>query len=525
MPVKTKVPERFKSMQGGKSEDIDNALEALRSSAVSIAESTDDLESRVAGFTKLSEDFAQFKVAHEEIARDARVAKEMAEAASTMIPGKEQGVNELALRSFPQRYQPDKEEQKRGLDSPLYNLLACTRSELEPLGESTAAAVKAFRQYHDSLAIIDAIMLNADASQRQAYIDAGRWKAPQYARLYEPYKALGDTFKRALYTTGAATGLEWIPTGFASQLIEDIRQEQTLANFFQFVPMPTNPYKHPVRGRSFKSYLVPENTSDTGGPTAIGKRTLETVNMTFTAKMHAAMSLFSTQVEEDSIISVMPEVRAELAYAIAAGLEDAILNGQVSSVFDTPAPGTDSTLAGWDGLRWAGQQTGCNVNMNGGPTADLLSYLTGKQGKYGNRPRFGLWILSYMVYAMCLTLKDAGGNRVVLTRNEMGGPGTFETGELGYMFNRPICVPDDYPQDCDATGVRAGAARSSLLHVDRRWVRIGERRVPMISGSRERYFEYEQTAVKATARYDMQFARTPSATFPIVASGLDLPTA
>ena len=74
--------------------------------------------------------------------------------------------------------------------------------------------------------------------------------------------------------------------------------------------------------------------------------------MTLTAKKLGALTVFSEEVSEDSIIAIIPFLRNKLGNAIANSVERAILDGDVTAThqdFDVTAA-TDARKA-WPGIR------------------------------------------------------------------------------------------------------------------------------------------------------------------------------
>lgn len=515
-------------------EDISRAVNKLREGVLAIHDATTEgsgelLENlkRITGDFKAGLD--ELKASEVETARKATEALEIAKAERAMAPGQESKINGLAMRSFPMAYKPDQVEIERGISAARYNLLAAGERELRLLDKDTRAAVESFRYHHDACAIFHAAMIGRlDDDQRAKYLAKGGVRTlepyPQYERLaLALMDSLGIAIEgRALSTSGVNTGAEWIPTGFASQLAPDIRPELELASYFETVPMPTNPYKWPVQGNSLKAYKVPENVAD-AGQTQIGLRTLQTFNVTFDADMLAALMLFSTQFEQDSIVPVLGQVRTELAFSQQAAVEDFMLNGQVTSVFDAGSIASDDCRTVADGLRWAAQQTGVRIAMTAGVTVERLARLKGLLRKFGKTPSKGLWITSYLVYALLLTLKDNAGNAVVLTQDKVGPTATIKTGLLGAVLGSPIVVPDDFPEDMGDSGTRiTNGDRGGILYAHRDCYKLGERLVPQIEGSRERFFDFNQVAVKITSRYDGKFLRTPAPTYQCVGRGDDI---
>lgn len=460
-------------------------------------------------------------------AAEKRIAavEEMARNATRSVPGAALSLE--ALRTIPCNREVD-DDFKGKMGRGQYNVLMLSRQEMEMLDEPVAKFVHRFRLIHDTLAIVDAYFTGLGAQRARDYFERGGLKG---LKLWGQFENASKQLTAAMDTATAGEGLEWAPRGVGVSLIEDIRPDLELVSMIETIPMPRSPYLYPVQGTHFKANKVPQATADSAN-TAINKKNLSTINLNFDAVKLAAMVLTSSELEEDSIVPLVSAIRADLAFAEAAALEDVWDNGQVTSVIDTGAvPAADDCKASWDGLRWAAQQVGATVDFGAGLIVEGLTVMKGKMGKFGKSARDGFWVTSYAGWAKLLTLKDSSGTSLVLTQEKFGANATLNTGVMGMLLGSPVIVPDDHPQNQNAAGIIDAVTtdRTSILYANRRGMRHGEVRLSLIEASRDWAFDVDQIAFRVTYRASGKFVRTPSAIgtaspWAVVSQGVNIPT-
>jgi hypothetical protein len=165
------------------------------------------------------------------------------------------------------------------------------------------------------------------------------------------------------FVDAATVGAEWIPTDTLPELeraaklywemmlpgafpVRDIARNTTL-------PLVTNtfvPYQHEVSGDD---------------PAQFVKSSLATSSMTTTLKTIAGRTQVGADAAEESLIPAIEEIRQQLAYALMAGLEDAMINGDTSATHGDTGFGSGN----WNpGAFWPG-------NLSAGTNSHLRAFL------------------------------------------------------------------------------------------------------------------------------------------------------
>lgn len=326
------------------------------------------------------------------------------------------------------------------------------------------------------------------------------------ALLRRPVRSLklfgaAKTRFKAMDAGTATEGAEWIPTGFSSDLINKLALARKVAALFRRFPMPTDPYKLPVEGGDATAYLASEATSDTA--TKFTASTPGTANVEFDAAKLAVRVLVSKDIEEDSVIAVVPYIRDKVVKALVDGEEEAILSGDDSTTHqdsDIHALGAADRRKAWKGLRKHALALGtAKVDISTFSTANLRAIRTA-MGKYGVNPADLAWIMGVKGYNKTLSLTE------VLTVDKYGDKATLLNGELGKLDGIPIVVSEFSRENLNAAGVYDGVTTDNgeIELVYRPGFMIGDRRNITVKVLTELYAETDQDAIIATMREDFE---------------------
>lgn len=323
----------------------------------------------------------------------------------------------------------------------------------------------------------------------------------QNLKMWGQWSRQANEFKKALDTATGAQGGDWVPTNFSSELFDMVQLETRVPSLFRTIVMPSNPYKLPVTLAAINTYKQPEQTADTGQtkiPVGDGSNI---GNSTLTAVGHAARVLASAEVDEDSIVPILPWLVRMISRAIADGREDFILNGDSAGTHedsDIGAGSTDHRRRVALGLRAAANDGGATYKLDMA-TFSLANIraLRVKLGKYGVNPSDCAIITGPVGYSKLLGLTE------VVTMQNFGNAATAITGSLGNVDGMPVFVSGFCREDLNASGVYDGATTTkTALYIVYRpgWV-LGERRsANSVKVLNELYAESDQVALVTKER-------------------------
>ena len=243
---------------------------------------------------------------------------------------------------------------------------------------------------------------------------------------------------KAMTSTGAGSGDEWVPTFASSELWRDTHLATQVAGLLRRVDMPTNPYDLPTQTADATFYYASsENTAVTGS-------NLTTAKATLTArKIHADVT-FSGEVTEDSIVPVVSAIRADLVRRGAQTIDDLIVHGDTETGgtgnvnSDNGAPAAGSFYLALDGLRKFAVVTNSGQTSNVAAALSSANFTTIRSllGRYGARPSDLAIVTGPSTWYPMQTIAE------VITQEKYGANATILTGELARLFNIPIFLSE-----------------------------------------------------------------------------------
>ena len=315
-----------------------------------------------------------------------------------------------------------------------------------------------------------------------------------------------------VYSTQSGFGDEWVPTLMTADLWRTIRLEAVILPLFEQFDMPSQPYDYPLESTDPVFYKVGEATDETqmiltGSVFTSSK--IGTENATFSAGKLGALTYWSEEMEEDSIVAAEPQFRDQYGLAFAHNIDEVLISGDETTGSsnisnDGASIDAESRYLIIDGLRHQPLVTTVADGRDGGTiTIDdfgATQGLMGTGGKFGVNPRDLAFLLDTGVWHKSKLLSE------VLTLDHFGQAATILTGQLGSLFGSPLLVSEDYGLT-DSSGLISSTGGNnvlgSLMCVNRRGILVGWRRRPRVRvvglpGADARY-------IVGSARYDIQF--------------------
>lgn len=333
--------------------------------------------------------------------------------------------------------------------------------------------------------------LKKDVKQLKSYGD--------FRRMFD---AKATEFRKALDSTTAGGVDEWVPTDFSAQLKEKVRLQLKVAALFPTISMPSNPYTLPVEVGNIDSFLQPENTADTGQTIIpVGDTSNISGSVTFSASGHATRVLMSKEAMEDSIVPLLPLIQSRIVLALAQGREDVLMNG------DNSVTHMDSDTAGGSaqlrrkmakGIRALGYLNSYTTDLSTLSLNNLID-MVAAMGVYGINPADTAFVTGISGAAQLMKI-DA-----VQTLDKFGPQAVVLQGQIGFVLGRPLVVSEYQRTDLNGSGVYASAStKTTIALVNRNGIGIGERSRVETQLLTELYAVYNQNALIASERFDIQ---------------------
>ena len=313
-----------------------------------------------------------------------------------------------------------------------------------------------------------------DAYQSGQFIRAicGNEKAQRYC------KENGIEYRAALGEGSSSIGGALVPTPLENSILQYREQHGVVRKNARVWPMNENTLYIPKRSTSLTATYTAENAALTESEPTFSQVQL-------VAKKLGVLTLVSSELSEDSVISIADYVAQDIGWAFALKEDSDVFNGDGSS---SAGSITGITTYVIDGSHTASVQTAAAAATTFASTtiADIYGMMA-KLPQYANANAkfFCSKACADMVFRR-LAATSSGNTTMTLSN---GINQTF----LGYEIVTTQVLPT-------AQTSQAGVAYILFGDLDQTIV-VGERRGITLATSKDRYFEYDQVAIKATQRW------------------------
>lgn len=265
-------------------------------------------------------------------------------------------------------------------------------------------------------------------------------------------------------TGNAADGGSWVPDLWSSILWMRVRIDNNVAKNVEVFQMPSPTFEYPIESTDPTVYAVGESDTDaeqTLATNVFTRSKLTVSKLQFSAKKTGLQVGFSTELEEDSIIPFIPQLRAQSIRAFANSIDYNILNSDNTTGTgninykgaNTSGAATSNFLfGGGQGMRYNALVTNTNVAVNfqgGVPTLNAIRAARFKMisttNTYGINPEDLVIITDPYTYGKFLSIDEIN----VYMNN--GRNATVNTGVVPDIDGTPV-YPSYELKLTDSTG-------------------------------------------------------------------------
>lgn len=321
-------------------------------------------------------------------------------------------------------------------------------------------------------------------SKRDAY-ESGQWllwrlTGNERARQYCRDRGIGWE-QRALSTTNPTQGGVLAPSPLLNTMIELREQYGIARRLCNVIEMGSDTLSIPRRTGGVTAYLVSDNQEITDS-------TPTTDQVQLVAKKWAALTKISSEINEDAIIGVADWVAREVAYAFAYKEDVSFIDGDGSSTY--------GGVYGWRTKIIADSRTGA---VDGATDHDTFSEIDADDlaAVMAKLPTYALggasWLVSPAGKAMVFDALRASASGE-------GGGGSITDGYIDRYMGFPVYVSPAMPN-----GSATDYSDVAMIGFGN-WAQaatLGSRRDIRIAIDSSRYIEYDQIAIVATTRWDL----------------------
>lgn len=326
---------------------------------------------------------------------------------------------------------------------------------------------------------------------------------------------------KALYSTGAGVGDEFVPTNYSDQVFERLREASAVLANLPVIDLPSNPWRIPIPGALPTTYLVTESTTDSG--TAVAASDVGSAVKDFDAKKISNHVKFTDELEEDSFLAIESYIRSAMIESLNNAIERIVLFGDETVTANTninKIDGTPVTTAGaadnW--LAAHGLVYQALIASNGKKAdlgSDAVAAFPGLLGLMGMGAVNPSELIAFVNVNLMFKLM---GNSAVVSVDKVGGQATIIKGMLGSLYGVPLIASSGMPLANAAGKVpAAGGTLGNILIVKKNAAMIGFKRRPMIKEDED--VTKDLHTLVASARLDVQLLQANGVDRAAVAYG------
>lgn len=298
-----------------------------------------------------------------------------------------------------------------------------------------------------------------------------------------------------MYSTQASYGDDWVPAMWSPELWDLVRNGAPVLGRIRQVEVPGESLTIPAMGGRTTVYKVAQSTEQADLSLASGVNAAmtkaATASVTLTPVKGMAWLAWSGELNEDSIIPILPTMQAGLQMDLMEQIDEILISGDTdtanTNISDT---GNGSISTAWhlliaNGLRDYALGGSYTVDIGAMDATKFLPVL----GKLGTNGAFALdpdklfWIFDPGMYRTALALGET------LTAEKTGSVGTFQSGRLVKIYGSDVVISDRYGKT-DANGKIHNTANTNtkgsfLLVRPDRWVVGFGRRITIEAPARD----------------------------------------
>jgi HK97 family phage major capsid protein/HK97 family phage prohead protease len=327
---------------------------------------------------------------------------------------------------------------------------------------------------------------NEVAHRSGMFLAATVWnssEAREWCELNGVRIAKGSDNMRAMGGSVNTAGGYLVPNEMEMAVINVIDKFGIAREICRNHPMSSDTKTVPIRDAGLTAYAIGENTTITES-----EKTWQ--NAELVARKWATLTRYSSEVSEDAIISMADDLTEEIGSSFAGTEDDCLLNGDGTNTYH----GIQGIWTLMEADTWTGSllDAASGVDTLAEITADDLGLLYGKMSdKYRQGAK---WLCNGFTKAVVFDsiMAAAGGNQNSQLAADQ--PSTY--------MSYPIITSEKMYAPALASTV-ANLKVPILFGRFDIGCSFGNRRGMTVAMSDQRYFEYDQIAIRATERFDI----------------------
>jgi len=284
-------------------------------------------------------------------------------------------------------------------------------------------------------------------------------------KAFTEFKEVAPIIEKAITPSSIEN---WIDEQFSKQIIDLMEYDLEIEKLFGSVVVPegVGRLSFPQKTGRSKAYLIQPAQDAVESAITGGKVTFDPVKL-------KTLVIVSEEARNEAIVGALLDVvKQDMAYSLAMGIEDALINGDKSGDINNNPAATDVKNA-FDALRKYGL---ANTVDNGGGSITIANIRKAvkQMGIYGVRPTECVIIVNPRVYSQIKDIPE------IQTIDKIGNSAVLKTGIVDMIDGMKIIVSDFIPNNLNAEGKVDGEATSTktaALVVNTKAFKVGKRNV------------------------------------------------
>lgn len=252
-------------------------------------------------------------------------------------------------------------------------------------------------------------------------------------------------------TLVAGEGASWVPDLWSSQLWMRVRIDNNVARNVEVFAMPSPTFEYPIESSDPTVYSVGQSDTDaeqTLATNVFTRSKLTVSKLQFVAAKTGLQVGFSTEIEEDSIIPFIPQLRAQATRAFANSIDNNLVNSDSTTgtgninykgANTSAAPTANFLFGGGNGMRYNAliTNTAVSQSLSGGQATltqirSLRFKMISATNTYGINPEDLVIITDPFTYGKFLSIDE------INTYMNNGRNATVNTGVVPNIDGTPV---------------------------------------------------------------------------------------
>lgn len=282
------------------------------------------------------------------------------------------------------------------------------------------------------------------------------------------FEAFAGEVEKAIKPTDVTN---WIAEAFSKELTDLVELELKVEKLFPAVTVPkeVGSLSLPRKTARTVAYRIQPDTDAIASVIAGDK-------VNFKPEKLKTLVELTDEANNEAVLNTLYDyIKADIAYSLAKGVEDAIVNGDTTGGLQGGLD-ANAVVSAFDGLRKLGDAEKVD---NGGTaiTLDNIRLARKNLGVFGINPDEVVLLVNPNVYYQLISLEK--GFEVI---GKAGYKGDL-TGQVGFVDGMAVVISEQIPTDLDANGVAGGALTSAVVF-NRKSFLVGKR--DEVSAERDR---------------------------------------